>query len=90
MKVTSQVKDSKHYSRKVLAEFVAAGAPDEILFVSKPHIGTFRLVSMVEKMRAKIIELGGEIRFNARVDGDQEEVTEHMLLVLWKLWRYQK
>ena len=57
-KLYSQVKDSKHYSRKVLAEFVAAGAPDEILFVSKPHIGTFRLVSMVEKMRAKIIELG--------------------------------
>ena len=72
-KLYSQVKDSKHYSRKVLAEFVAAGAPDEILFVSKPHIGTFRLVSMVEKMRAKIIELGGEIRFNARVDGVQIE-----------------
>ena len=70
---TVRFKDSKHYSRKVLAEFVAAGAPDEILFVSKPHIGTFRLVSMVEKMRAKIIELGGEIRFNARVDGVQIE-----------------
>jgi uncharacterized FAD-dependent dehydrogenase len=52
----------------VLDEFVEAGAPDEILFVSKPHIGTFRLVSMVEKMRAKIIELGGEIRFSSRVD----------------------
>ncbi|WP_022951696.1 NAD(P)/FAD-dependent oxidoreductase [Leucothrix mucor] len=67
-KLYSQVKDPKHYSRKVLNEFVEAGAPDEILFVSKPHIGTFKLVTMVEKMRAKIIELGGEIRFNARVD----------------------
>ena len=67
-KLYSQVKDPKHYSRKVLDEFVKAGAPDEILYVSKPHIGTFRLVTMVEKMRAKIIELGGEIRFSARVD----------------------
>ena len=67
-KLYSQVKDPKHYSRKVLDEFVEAGAPDEILFVSKPHIGTFKLVSMVEKMRAKIIELGGEIRFGCRVD----------------------
>lgn len=67
-KLYSQVKDPKHYSRKVLNEFVEAGAPEEILFVSKPHIGTFRLVTMVEKMRAKIIELGGEIRFSSRVD----------------------
>ena len=67
-KLYSQVKDPKHYSRKVLDEFVQAGAPDEILFVSKPHIGTFKLVTMVEKMRAKIIELGGEIRFGCRVD----------------------
>jgi uncharacterized FAD-dependent dehydrogenase len=67
-KLYSQVKDPKHYGRKVLTEFVAAGAPDEILYVSKPHIGTFKLVSMIEKMRAKIIELGGEIRFSTRVD----------------------
>jgi uncharacterized FAD-dependent dehydrogenase len=67
-KLYTQVKDPNHYSRKVLAEFVKAGAPEEILFVSKPHIGTFRLVSMVEKMRAQIIELGGEIRFDTRVD----------------------
>ncbi|MDO3388465.1 hypothetical protein QWI17_21645, partial [Gilvimarinus sp. SDUM040013] len=52
----------------VLTEFVEAGAPEEIMYVSKPHIGTFRLVSMVEKMRAKIIEMGGEIRFSSRVD----------------------
>lgn len=67
-KLYSQVKDPKHYGRKVLREFVASGAPEEILFVSRPHIGTFRLVAMVERMRAKIIELGGEIRFESRVD----------------------
>ena len=67
-KLYSQVKDPKHYSRKVLHEFVDAGAPEEILYVSKPHIGTFKLVTMVEQMRAKIIELGGEIRFEQRVD----------------------
>jgi len=67
-KLYSQVKDPKHYSRKVLHEFVAAGAPEEILYVSKPHIGTFKLVTMVEQMRAKIFELGGEVRFNQRVD----------------------
>ena len=67
-KLYSQVKDRKHYGRKVLTEFVTAGAPEEIMYVSKPHIGTFKLVSMVEKMRANIIELGGEIRFSTRVD----------------------
>ncbi|MFT5756321.1 MAG: putative FAD-dependent dehydrogenase [Alteromonadaceae bacterium] len=67
-KLYSQVKDSKHYSRKVLHEFVDAGAPEEILYVSKPHIGTFKLVTMIEKMRAKIIELGGEVRFSERVE----------------------
>ena len=67
-KLYSQIKDPNHYGRKVLTEFVKAGAPEEILSVSKPHIGTFRLVSMVEKMRAELIELGAEIRFGARVD----------------------
>ena len=67
-KLYTQVKDPKQYGRKVLTEFVAAGAPDEIMYVSKPHIGTFKLVSMMEKMRANIIALGGEIHFNARVD----------------------
>ncbi|GGF86045.1 NAD(P)/FAD-dependent oxidoreductase [Alteromonas lipolytica] len=67
-KLYSQVKDRKHYGRKVLHEFVAAGAPEEILYVSKPHIGTFKLVSMVEKMRQQIIDLGGEIRFSTRVE----------------------
>ncbi|MFC4699148.1 NAD(P)/FAD-dependent oxidoreductase [Glaciecola siphonariae] len=67
-KLYSQVKDRKHYGRKVLHEFVAAGAPDEIMYVSKPHIGTFKLVNMVEKMREQIISLGGEIRFSTRVE----------------------
>ncbi|MFC6440076.1 NAD(P)/FAD-dependent oxidoreductase [Bowmanella sp. JS7-9] len=67
-KLYSQVKDRKHYGRKVLKEFVAAGAPEEIMYVSKPHIGTFKLVGMVEKMRQQIIELGGEIRFSTRVE----------------------
>ena len=67
-KLYSQVKDPKHYSRKVLHEFVDAGAPDEILYVSKPHIGTFKLVTMVEQMRAEINRLGGEVRFEQRVD----------------------
>ena len=75
-KLYSQVKDPKQYSRKVLTEFVASGAPDEIMYVSKPHIGTFKLVSMVEKMRAEIIRLGGEIRFSSRVDDIELEKTE--------------
>jgi uncharacterized FAD-dependent dehydrogenase len=62
-KLWSQISDPRHLTRKVLTEFVKAGAPDEILYVAKPHIGTFRLVSMVEKMRADIEALGGEIRF---------------------------
>jgi len=67
-KLWSQIKDRFHYGRKVLTEFVKAGAPEEILFVSKPHIGTFKLVTMVEKIRAEIIALGGEIRFGQRVE----------------------
>lgn len=67
-KLYSQIKDPKHYGRKVIQEFVKAGAPEEILYVSHPHIGTFRLVSMVEEMRSTIISLGGDIRFESRVD----------------------
>lgn len=66
-KLWSQISDPRHLTRKVLTEFVKAGAPEEILFVSKPHIGTFRLVSMIEKMRAEIEALGGEIRFGQHV-----------------------
>ncbi len=67
-KLYSQIKDPQHHGRKVLQEFVKAGAPAEILYVSKPHIGTFKLVTMVETMRATIEALGGEIRFSQRVE----------------------
>ena len=67
-KLYSQISDPNHHGRKVLTEFVKAGAPEEILYVSKPHIGTFRLVTMVESMRETIEALGGEIRFTHRVD----------------------
>ena len=67
-KLYTQIKDPNHYGRKVLTEFVKAGAPAEILHVSKPHIGTFKLVTMVEQIRATIESLGGEIRFQQRVD----------------------
>jgi uncharacterized FAD-dependent dehydrogenase len=67
-KLYSQIKDPRHLGRKVLTEFVAAGAPTDILTEAHPHIGTFRLVTMVEHMRATILALGGEYRFGCRVD----------------------
>lgn len=76
-KLYSQIKDPQHRGRKVLGEFVAAGAPPEILYVAKPHIGTFRLVGIVEHMRATIESLGGEIRFGCKVsdiETDQGQV----------------
>jgi uncharacterized FAD-dependent dehydrogenase len=66
-KLYSQIRDPNHLGRKVLDEFVKAGAPAEILHVGKPHIGTFRLVGMVETMRETIEALGGEYRFGAKV-----------------------
>jgi uncharacterized protein len=80
-KLYSQIKDPKFYGRKVMQEFVRAGAPEEILFVSKPHIGTFRLTGVVSAMREEIRALGGEVRFESRVsdfligDGRIEGVT---------------
>ncbi len=82
-KLYSQISDPQHYGRKVLEEFVRAGAPEEILFVSKPHIGTFRLVGMVESLRRSIEALGGEYRFESRVtdfhvdagDGGQRRIV---------------
>jgi uncharacterized FAD-dependent dehydrogenase len=68
-KLYSRIKDPRHRNRKVLTEFVKAGAPPEILTEAHPHIGTFRLVTMVESMRATIEALGGEYRFSTRVDG---------------------
>ncbi len=66
-KLYSQIKDPKFYGRKVMQEFVRAGAPEEIMFVSKPHIGTFRLTGVVSTMREEIKALGGEVRFDSRV-----------------------
>ena len=66
-KLYSGVKEANRLGRRVLTEFVAAGAPAEILTSSKPHIGTFRLVSMVEAMRETIERLGGEYRFGTRL-----------------------
>ena len=96
-KLYSQIKDPRQYGRKVLAEFVKAGAPAEILYVARPHIGTFRLVGMVETMRREIEELGGEVRFRQRVSGlsidrgrvrgvtlasGEELAAEHVILAL--------
>ena len=96
-KLYSQIKDPRHLGRKVLEEFVKAGAPAEILYVAKPHIGTFRLVGMVETMRHEIEQLGGEIRFQQRVAGlnieqgkvrgvrlanGEEIATDHVVLAL--------
>ena len=66
-KLWSQIKDPRHLGRKVMQEFVEAGAPPEILVEAHPHIGTFKLVKVVENLRARIIALGGEVRFGQRV-----------------------
>ncbi|MDF7674232.1 FAD-dependent monooxygenase [Acetobacteraceae bacterium ESL0709] len=72
-KLYSGVSDPRHLGRKVLEEFVKAGAPEEILYLSKPHIGTFRLVTVVQSFREQIEALGGEYRFGTRVDGFETE-----------------
>ncbi len=68
-KLYSQIKDPRFLGRKVMQEFVDAGAPPEILYQAHPHIGTFKLVKVVEAMREKIVALGGEIRFQQQVVG---------------------
>lgn len=72
-KLYSQIKDPKFYGRKVMQEFVNAGAPDEIMFINKPHIGTFRLTGVVSRMREEIKALGGEVRFESKVNDIQIE-----------------
>jgi uncharacterized FAD-dependent dehydrogenase len=82
-KLYSGIKDPRHLSRRLLTEFVEAGAPEEILWVSKPHIGTFRLVTVVAGIRAKIEALGGEYRFGSRVDDivlDDERAVRGVVL----------
>src|SRR5574343_1844665 len=96
-KLYSQIKDPQHHGRKVLEEFVKAGAPEEIMYVSKPHIGTFRLVKMVENMPATITGLGGQIPFGSKVEriliedhqvrgvelaGGATIATEHVVLAI--------
>ncbi|MFT8948234.1 MAG: FAD-dependent protein [Acetobacter aceti] len=97
-KLYTRVNDARHLGRKVLEEFVRAGAPEEILYLSKPHIGTFRLVSMVEHMRKEIEAAGGTYRFHTRVEqllldekrqvrgvrlSDGEEIlTRHVILAV--------
>ena len=72
-KLYSRIKDAQHHGRKVLAELVSAGAAPEILYINKPHIGTYRLVKIVENIRHTIESLGGEIRFQSRVENIQIE-----------------
>ncbi len=66
-KLYSQIKDPRHLGRKVMQDMVQAGAPDDILYAAHPHIGTFKLVKVVEGLRERIIALGGEIRFEHRL-----------------------
>ncbi len=75
-KLYSQVKDKRHLGRKVLTEFVKAGAPEEIMYINKPHIGTFKLVAMVENIRNDITALGGEVRFGCKVETIHRETLE--------------
>ena len=74
-KLYSQIKDPRHLGRKVMDEFVKAGAPGDILFAAHPHIGTFKLVKVVEGIREEITALGGEIRFEQRVTDLQLDDT---------------
>ncbi len=82
-KLYSQIKDPRHLGRKVMHEFVKAGAPVDILTASHPHIGTFKLVKVVENLRKQIIDLGGEIRFEHRLvdvlfDADKTTPTKKL------------
>lgn len=77
-KLYCRVKDPRFLGRKVLEEFVKAGAPDDILWEAHPHIGTFRLVTMVERLRATIEELGGEYRWQTRVDDIELDAARNL------------
>ena len=66
-KLWSQIRDPRYLGRKVMTELVEAGAPPEILYEAHPHIGTFKLVKVVENLRARIESLGGEVRFGQQV-----------------------
>ncbi|MEM6255317.1 MAG: NAD(P)/FAD-dependent oxidoreductase [Cyanobacteria bacterium P01_D01_bin.156] len=81
-KLYSRIKDNNHHGRKVLQELVNAGAVPEILYINKPHIGTYRLVKIVENLRNTIISLGGEVRFETRVDDIEIEDRQVQGVVL--------
>jgi len=66
-KLHTGIKDRGHYIRKILHDLVDCGAPEEIIYISKPHIGTLRLVKVVENLRHEIEKQGGEIRFDSHV-----------------------
>ncbi|MEG2863363.1 MAG: FAD-dependent oxidoreductase [Comamonas sp.] len=92
-KLYSQIKDPRHLGRKVMQEFVTHGAPPEILFVAHPHIGTFKLVKVVEGIREEIVRLGGEIRFEQKVtdvlvEGDERQLVGLQVLDLASGERY--
>lgn len=67
-KLNTMVKDKFGYNRRVLETFVKFGAPAEILYLQKPHIGTDKLADVVKNMRLEIERLGGEVRFGVRLD----------------------
>jgi uncharacterized FAD-dependent dehydrogenase len=75
-KLYSQIKDPRFLGRQVMREFVRAGAPPEIMYVNKPHIGTFRLTGVVARLREEIIALGGEIRFERKVVDDYSTLRQ--------------
>ena len=81
-KLYSQIKDPRHLGRKVMQEFVRFGAPEDILFAAHPHIGTFKLVKVVEGLREEIIRLGGEVRFEQRVVDIEYEANSIVALLI--------
>lgn len=81
-KLYSQIKDPRHLGRKVMQEFVRFGAPEDILFAAHPHIGTFKLVKVVEGLREEIIRLGGEVRFEQRVVDIEYEANSIAALLI--------
>lgn len=81
-KLATQIKDRGNRCRKVLEELVAAGAPEDILFWNKPHIGTDRLIGVIAGLRRRIASFGGEIRFESKVDDILVEKNEIRGVVL--------
>ena len=81
-KLYSQVSEPAPYGRKVLEELVRCGANPEILTRHHPHIGTFKLATVVRGLRARIEALGGEIRFGSRVDDLELDPEDRRLRAL--------